>query len=97
MNVTSINPFVISLQWEQPPLIHQNGIIQYYIVRLSEIHTGRFWTFYSVSPNLLLSALHPYYLYKCDIAAITTETGPFATVTARTDPARKLHIYRYYC
>ena len=89
MNATSINPYVISLQWEQPPPVHRNGIIQYYIVYVSETNTGRSWTFYSVDPSLLVSALHPYYVYECDIAAITVGTGPFAVVTVQTNEARK--------
>ena len=90
VNATSINPYVISLLWEQPPPVHQNGIIQYYIVYVSETNTGRFWTFYSVDPSLLVSALHPYYVYECDVAAITVGTGPFATVTVQTNEACKL-------
>lgn len=92
VNVTSVNPYVISLQWQPPPPVHQNGMIQYYIVDVSETNTGRFWTFYSVDPSLLVSALHPYYMYECDIAAITTGTGPFASVTIQTNEAGKLLI-----
>ena len=92
VNTTSINPYVISLQWEPPPPVHQNGIIQYYIVHVSETNTGRFWTFYSVDPSLLVSALHPYYLYEFDVAAITIGTGPFASVTVQTEEARKLFV-----
>ena len=89
VNATSVNPYVISLQWQPPPPVHQNGIIQYYIVHVSETNTGRFWTFYSVDGSLLVSALHPYYVYECDIAAITTGTGPFERVIVRTNEAGK--------
>ena len=92
VNATSINPYVISLQWQPPPPVHQNGIIQYYVVHVSETNTGRFWTFYSVDPSLLVSALHPYYVYECDVATITIGTGPFANVTIQTNEAGKLLI-----
>lgn len=81
---------MISLWWDEPPFIHQNGIIQYYIVHILEMQTGRFWTFYSVDSTLLVGGLHPYYVYECNVAAITVRTGPFATVTIRTKEARKL-------
>ena len=97
VNATSINPYVISLQWQPPPAVHQNGIIQYYIVDVSETNTGRFWTFYSVEPSLLVSALHPYYIYECNIATITIGTGPSASVTIQTSEAGKLLLNINFC
>ena len=90
VNVTSIDPFTISLWWNEPPLIHQNGIIQFYIVHVLETHTGRFWTIYSVDQPLVVGALHPYYEYECNVAAFTVRAGPLANVTIWTKEACKL-------
>ena len=89
VNGTSINPFTISLWWDEPPPNHQNGIIRYYVVHVLEMQTGRFWTIYSVDTTLLVGALHPYYVYECNIAAITIRAGPLANITIRTKEARK--------
>lgn len=80
---------MISLWWDDPPLIHQNGIIQSYAVHILEMQTGRFWRIYSVESTILVGALHPYYVYECNVAAITVRAGPFANVNIRTNEARK--------
>ena len=67
----------ISLSWSPPPAIDINGAIQYYTVEVNEVWTGRSFTFHT-STNITIRALHPYYVYRCQVAAYTVALGPFA-------------------
>ena len=68
---------IISLIWSPPPTMDINGIIDYYVVEVNEIHTGRSWTFQATDPHINISSLHPYYIYECQVAAFTFVQGPF--------------------
>ena len=67
----------IFLSWSTPPAIDINGVIRYYIVQLDEVWTGHTLTFHPISPNISIRALHPYFVYHCQVAAYTVALGPF--------------------
>jgi len=69
----------IFLSWSPPPAIDINGVINYYTVELDEVWTGRSLEFHPTSMNISITALHPYYVYQCRVAAFTVALGPFTS------------------
>jgi len=48
---------------------------------MTEIETGRPWTFYAVGAFITIGALHPHYNYGSQVAAHTVVgSGPFTDV-----------------
>lgn len=82
---TAQSSSVITVLWSPPPSIHINGELQYYIVNVTEILTGKNWTVIATDSVLHMGSLHPYYEYEFTITARTTGIGPYsAPVTVRT-------------
>jgi len=76
----------ITFSWLPPPPVDINGVIQYYLARVTERFTGRSWTFFAVDLQVHVGSLHPYFQYDCSVAAHTIATGPFSEViTIQTD------------
>ena len=76
---------IISFDWA-PPLPHkQNGVLRHYMATVTEVPTGRRWSFIAVESHIVLASLHPYYNYSCVVAAFTVDIGPysapFSTIT----------------
>ena len=80
---------LVMFAWLAPPLIDQNGVIQYYVVKLLEVETGALWTFFAVEEDINIGSLHPYYNYECTVAAHTViGTGPHSiAITVLTEEA----------
>ena len=72
---------LIDLTWDPPPAIDTNGVIQYYSIRVLESETSRSWSFVHVEPEISVGSLHPYYNYKCQVAAYTVDVGPYTNIT----------------
>ena len=73
----ALGPTAIHLFWLPPPPIDINGIIDYYVVEVTEIRTGRFWSFVAVDNHINIGSLNPHHVYECIIATYTVEIGPF--------------------
>ena len=66
----------ILLTWEAPVSSGQNGIIQHYVVRVTEVETMREFLLTSVTTSISAVDLHPYYTYSFTVAAVTIGQGP---------------------
>ena len=64
--------------WEPPLLSGQNGIIQYYIINVTEQATMRQFNIESITNYFTLVDLHPYYLHIISVSAVTVGQGPFS-------------------
>ena len=85
---------MITLQWLPPPPLEINGVIQYYVVDVTETETGRFWTFFAVDQSINVGSLHPFYHYEGTVAAYTIGTGPYTeTVIVQTEEAGKSSVW----
>ena len=75
--------------WHPPPVIDQNGVIDYYVIKIHDIQTDVLWTFSAIDEDISIGFLHPYYYYDCTVAAHTIAgTGPYSTaVRVQTDEA----------
>ena len=82
----------IMLMWSPPPAIHINGIIQKYVVKITENETSQMWTFFAFNDeNIVVGSLHPHYHYDCRVAAFTIAEGTLSNVvTVQTEQERKL-------
>ena len=68
----------MTLSWSPPPRIDINGDLQFYVVTMTEMETGRPWRFHAVDASITIAALHPYYTYASQVAAHTAiGGGPF--------------------
>jgi receptor-type tyrosine-protein phosphatase Q len=72
---------IIDLTWTAPPAIDINGVIRYYSILVEESETGRSWSFTHVEPEISVGSLHPYYNYKCQVAAYTVGLGPYSNTS----------------
>ena len=73
---------LLSLTWQPPAFESRNGIIQQYVIEMVEVNTGRVLTTISNTTDITVGNLHPFYTYKCRIAAETVQVGPYSpTVT----------------
>ena len=80
----------ISFTWDAPPYESQNGIISQYVIRILEINTTTTTLYYSNITNTTVFGLHPYYIYKCSVAAETVDVGPYtAIITLQLDEDSK--------
>ena len=80
-NGVANSPNQVTLTWSPPPGVDVNGDLQYYALRVTEVETRRQWTFYTVDTFITIGGLHPYFNYRCQVAAHTViGSGPF------TDP-----------
>ena len=82
----------IMLMWSPPPAIHINGIIQKYVVKVTERETGQSWTFFAFNDEyIVVGSLHPHYHYDCRVAAFTIAEGTLSSVvTVQTEQEREL-------
>ena len=66
--------------WDPPPLEHQNGVIQFYTFRVTEVDTGRIIADrYAENASTTLQELQPLYTYQFVVAASTLAgLGPFS-------------------
>ena len=67
--------------WDPPPPDHQNGVIQSYIFRVTEVDTGRIIAeHYAENASITLQELQPLYTYQFVVAASTVAgLGPFSS------------------
>lgn len=82
----------ILITWNDPPEDDFNGIIRSYDIQLEEQETQTVTVLTSVTTQITLSSLHPYYNYNISVAAVTVSRGPFSSpVSVITDEAGTLY------
>lgn len=98
VSVFSLSSTSINVSWMPPLKNQQNGIIQYYVLRLVE---GNQYKRKEVNGSnmgyTIVNELHPFYTYKVSVAAFTIAMGPFSNYTEVTLPQDgKLYIFLVY-
>ena len=76
---SALSSDTITLEWDPPPTVDINGEIEYYVVEVDEVYTGRMWTFHAVDDHINIASLHAYYVYRCRIATFTIALGPYTS------------------
>ena len=90
----------ISLSWSPPLLSERNGLIQYYLVNVTETDTGMDYGHVSLSTNFTLFALHPFYTYVIMVTSVTVGPGPATNpimVTTDQDSKQCCTQWDLYC
>ena len=77
LNGSTVNSTSLFLSWELPPSEQQNGIIRQYLVNVSELETGSGIELSTTDTNIIVSDLHPFYHYECNVSAVTIGAGPY--------------------
>jgi hypothetical protein len=84
----AINATSIFLGWEPPPNNTHNGIIRSYQINCTEIDSGALLDVSSVETEVIITELHPAYMYSCRVSAVTVEIGVFSgNITVTTEEA----------
>lgn len=60
-----------------------NGTIHQYRVNVTEIRTGKITQLTTNNTSIIVGPLHPYYIYKCTVHAVTISFS--TTFTIRTE------------
>ena len=68
----------ISLSWSPPPVHLQNGNITHYEINITERETGLVFQYTTTNTSIVISSLHPDYIYDCIVAAFTVALGPYS-------------------
>lgn len=79
------------LQWADPNLEDQNGVIKHY--RVTVVGPDSHQTLTSSGLSIQLTDLHPFYSYTCSVQAVTVGNGPSGNITFTTYEDGK---YMYY-
>ena len=89
--VTSVSATTMELSWQPPPLHQQNGLVQSYTVAVFEVDTNTTQQIFRdfMQNSIVLTGLHPYYIYTVSVAAYTVGLGPATTITTTTEQAGK--------
>ena len=83
--------------WDEISSEDENGIIRYYLVNVTETNTGYHYQTTSITSDIALSNLHPYYTYSITVAAYTIEKGPFSTPVSFTTLQDGMFIISITC
>jgi len=67
------------MSWLPPAISSRNGIIQRYIINITELNTGSSFHFDTTELLLTTNDLHPFYQYSIIVAAETVGVGPFSS------------------
>ena len=97
---SAINSTSLFLSWELPPSEQQNGIIRRYLVNVSEVEMGNGIELSTRDTNIIVSDLHPFYHYDCNVSAVTIGAGPYTfPITIQTLQAgtEKIRVYHFWC
>ena len=71
------SPSTLVLTWNPPAVQYHNGVIRGYKVNISEIGTDVFQHFDTPITSIVVPSLHPFYNYRCTVAAYTVDVGPY--------------------
>ena len=72
-----MNSTTLILSWDPPPSDQRNGYIRHYVVTVTEHETATEFQEQSNYTQVTLQSLHPFYIYTCRVAAVTTGPGSY--------------------
>lgn len=64
--------------WEPPPAHQQNGPILQYVVMVMVEQTHNSFTLNVTSTSTIIPSLHPAYSHSIEVAAVTSNIGPYS-------------------
>ena len=102
LRARTIDSMTIEVEWVEPPLETQNGIIVLYQINITVSETKTSFIVNATTPGAVnITELHPYYGYSVRVAAITSQgAGPYSdpvSVTTLEDSKHTIHAYITVC
>lgn len=97
--IVDITSSSIQLTWEPPPLEYHNGmIVSYTILCIEQQESDEILTIYStMTTDITINQLHPYYTYSCKVSAVTVSQGPFSdSINITTLEDGMSHVRSFY-
>ena len=79
IQISAVSATGFLLSWSALPTVNHNGIIQNYMINVTEENTGREFQLTSNGLSHRVESLHPFYNYSCVVAAVTVAAGPYST------------------
>lgn len=76
-----INATTLSLSWSPPVPERRNGLIQRYVVSITELETGTTQLYNSTQGSIVIGGRHPFYRYSYIVAAETIGRGPYSVAS----------------
>ena len=80
----ALNSTSIHLTWDQPHPTQQNGIIQFYLINLTELESGMQSQYTINQTQITIYNLYPFYTYTVTVAAVTVSMGPHTEIVTVT-------------
>ena len=79
LTVQSTSPRSLTLTWDPPTAGDRNGVIVSYTINVTVLETEEMFQLSSLTTDLTLSSLRPYYTYLFAVSASTViGDGPFS-------------------
>ena len=75
------DPTVLTLTWSQPVPERRNGLIQHYIISVTELDTRNTELLNTTEEMISIPDRHPFYRYSYIVAAVTIGQGPFSVAS----------------
>ena len=86
------------LSWVEPLPVYQNGLIRQYLINVTELDTGNYYSYSTTATEFTVAFLHPYYYYTCSVAAVTVAAGPFSDpITIQTEIDGMIKLLTWNC
>lgn len=94
LTLVDIGPTHIHIRWDHPPNDTHQGIIRHYniYVNVEETQLTHFFNTTAENTELLLTSLHPYFIYHMRVVAVTVEEGNYTLLSARTHESGMYNI-----
>lgn len=75
------DPTVLTLVWSPPLPERRNGLIQHYIISVTELDTRTMEMFNTTEQSITITGRHPFYRYSYIVAAVTIGRGPYSVAS----------------
>ena len=75
------DPTVLTLTWAPPVPERRNGLIQRYIISVTELETRTTELFNTTVESISITGRHPFYRYSYIVAAVTIGRGPYSVAS----------------
>ena len=78
MTILLILPRSITISWVSPEQELLNGVLNYFLLEIFEEDTNTITQTISITEEVALEFLHPFYMYRVHVSAVTVLPGPFS-------------------
>lgn len=96
VQLSVVNASAVYIQWNPPTSDNHNGVIQRYLINISEVETSKQEQYYTNNLYITLTSLHPFYLYRYTVSAETISIGPPSLESSIRMPEAGIITYNHF-